>query len=304
MTNTRNKPQKFGANWIGCDLCLDWFHSACQDLQNSDVNALGKLDKKNVKWFCSSCIPQVNKSLQGTDESGEQLSTLAISTNVNTKLKQIEAMVSKLMSSSETCNDGLAERMEKLERAHEEAAKRNADDVRKSLEINSSAKDMLQKNFEQQQAESRKRNAIVYGIAEDESKTALDLITEIMKKEFFMATKGPLRAARLHSQGPRHGNRPRPIKLEFADEHNKWEFLKRAKNLRTEDVFCKTDEPKEVRDRQYALRQQIKQMKQKHPNTEYRIRNCKIQSKEPNEGEWKVLNSVRQGQTRRNSSTV
>ena len=75
-----------------------------------------------------------------------------------------------------------------------------------------------------------------------------------MKEELYMKTQGPVRATRLHTQGARSNDKPRPIKLEFIDEHNKWEFLKRANaNMRSAGVFCKLDESKETRDLQYTL---------------------------------------------------
>lgn len=109
----------------------------------------------------------------------------------------------------------------------------------------------------------------------------------MLKKECFSHTKAPIKAVRLQSTAT-----IKPIKLEFTDENTKWEFMKRVHATQRENnIWCKLDESKEVRERQYELRQQIKQRKAEDPNgsTQYRIRNMNIQSKDES-GEWKNLN--------------
>ena len=75
------------------------------------------------------------------------------------------------------------------------------------------------------QAKLRKNNAIFYEIQEIEGKTAHEQIQEITRKKCLLRTTGPLRSIRLTT---RKSDRPRTIKLEFAEEATNWEFLKRA----------------------------------------------------------------------------
>ena len=113
----------------------------------------------------------------------------------------------------------------------------------------------------------------------------------MLQNECFMHTKEPIKAVRLQSTAAN-----KPIKLEFTDENTKWEFMKRVHaTQRGNNIWCKLDESKEVRERQYELRQHIKQKKAEDPssNTQYRIRNMKIQSKEES-GEWRDLNTTEQ----------
>ena len=70
------------------------------------------------------------------------------------------------------------------------------------------------------------------------------------------------------------------MKLEFADENGKWEFFKMANaTLRVNNIYCKLDGPKEVRDVEYGLREEIQKLKEQNHETVYRIRNCKIQER-------------------------
>lgn len=56
-------------------------------------------------------------------------------------------MVCKLMSTVSSTSEGLTERIEKLEVSYAAAVKSNTEGVKKSIEINSSAKHLLAKKF-------------------------------------------------------------------------------------------------------------------------------------------------------------
>lgn len=288
IKNTKGQKQKFLSKWIKCDLCREWFHGMCQSLANKNVDFLDNMDNKGVKWFCDMCIPQLESAIGG--QADGKLAPLADNSMANSKLRTIEEMVSKIASTMNISNAALDARMEKLETSYAEAVKSNTEGMKKGIEINSSAKVLLERNIEHSQTEQRKNNAIIYGVREEDGKRAHEQIMEIMRKDCFQSTKQPIKVTRLQTAGPRNGNPARPIKVEFPDEHSKWEFLKRANaTLRADKIFCKLDESKETRDRQYALRQQIKQMKENDDSDkEYRIRNLKIQVK-TDSGEWENL---------------
>lgn len=289
VKNSRGASQKCSTKLIGCDLCKNWYHGTCQELTIQELTFIGKMDNKGVKWFCDMCVIEIN-SATGKNEPGN-LAALAENTATTNKLNNIETMVSKLMTTVDSTREGLTERIEKLEISYAAAVQSNTEGVKRSIEINSSAKHLLAKNFEQNQAESRKYNAILYGIKAEENKSALEQVTEMLQNECFMHTKEPIKAVRLQSTAAN-----KPIKLEFTDENTKWEFMKRVHaTQRGNNIWCKLDESKEVRERQYELRQHIKQKKAEDPssNTQYRIRNMKIQSKEES-GEWRDLNTTEQ----------
>lgn len=129
-------------------------------------------------------------------------------------------------------------------------------------------------------------------MTKNDSKTAIQQVKELLQKECFLHTKEPVKAIRLQTTSSSESSRP--IKLEFTDEPTKWEFLKRVNaTQRDQNIFCKLDESKEVRDQQYALRQQIRDMKaNSEDETQYRIRSLKIQSKSAS-GEWMFLNKTK-----------
>ena len=212
-------------------------------------------------------------------------------------------MISKIATTLSTSNATLNNRMDQMEKSYAAAIKSNMDGVQKSIEINASARHLLARNIEQQQADSRKNNAILYGIQTEDGKNAMEQVTEMLKKDCFTHTKQPVKAIRLQASG---ASTTKPIKLEFTDENTKWEFLKRVNaTQREQKIFCKLDESKEVRDQQYALRQQIKKIKSANSenNTQYRIRSMKIQTREES-GEWQPLNKLDQLSNRQQSNTT
>lgn len=288
VKTSKGNQQKCSTKWIGCDLCREWFHGTCQDLQDHEIRSLIKLDKKNVKWFCDVCITQFESSTNGKD--GGKLQSLAENTTVNNKLRSIEALVGKMAATMEKSQSVLNERMEKMESSYTAAVKSNTAGVQKSIEINSSAKTLLARNMEHNQSEARKNNAILYGMKLEESKTAIEQVKQLLRNDCFLHTQEPVKATRL--QTTTGATTLRPIKLEFPDEATKWEFLKRVNATQKEqNIFCKLDESKETRDQQYALRQQIREMKATGGDntTLYRIRSLKIQTKTES-GEWVYLN--------------
>lgn len=290
VNNSRGQPQKTSSKWISCDMCQEWFHGLCQNLQNPEIATIVKLNNRGVKWFCDSCVSSVEAAARG--DEGSDLTTLAQCAATNQKLHNIEDVMNSISIALSSNKAAIEDRLVTLEKSYADATKQSTENIKKTLEANDSAKELLAKNLEFSQAEVRKNNAILYGIEECEGTSAHDQVLELMKKDCFQRTKQPLRSIRLNTKAT---GRPRPIKLEFSDEATKWEFLKRANaSLRCQNIFCKLDESKEARDQQYKMRQTIKQMKEINTDTEYRIRSNKIQNKI--QGEWKYVNPATQRQ--------
>lgn len=297
VKNAKGSSQKVTTKLIACDLCKEWHHGMCQGLSTNELTSLSKMDGKGVKWFCSTCITEINTAIAGGNDLAG-LKSLAENSTANQRLKNIEDMMTQMTTTVTSSHTAVSERIDQLEKSYAAAVKSNTEGVQRSIEINSSAKHLLAKNIEQNQAETRKYNAILYGIKADADKGALEQITDMLKTECFTHTKKPVKAVRLQSTAE-----PKPIKVEFSDENMKWEFLKRVNATQRENnIFCKLDESKEVRERQYELRQLIKQKKQSDTgsNIEYRIRNLKIQCKDGS-GEWKSTNIIAQTRASRQS---
>lgn len=130
-------------------------------------------------------------------------------------------------------------------------------------------------------------NAILYGLSENNEKSTQYLIVDLVNKECFKQIKCPVKAVRL---GQKVEGKNRPIKLEFTDEHWKWEFLKRANAmLKGDRIYCKLDVSKEVRDQEFAMREKLRKLRKNNPSSEYRIRDGQAQTKSE-QGEWIALN--------------
>jgi len=265
-----------------------WYHGMCQDMSDKDVANLHKLkDKPGVKWFCSSCTLEIEMTMKGNGDVG--MTSAANNGVMNGKLGKIEDMVMKLADALSSNQAKIEDRMQKLEVSYAQAVSSNLDGVKTAQQLNSDAKAQFSQILEHQQAEYRKKNAIIYGVEPEAGRTTMEKIQELMEDVSFPTAAKPLTAKRLQTSQSSVGIKPGPIKLEFSDEGSKWTFLKRANaTLRPKNIYCKLDESKALRDQQYRLRQQIKEMKeQDESGTQYRIRNMKIQAKST--GDWEHL---------------
>lgn len=60
-----------GAECIGCDYCLEWFHRGCENVTKNLLNELSKASQKatcTLKWGCLQCTAKKNISIeQNTD---------------------------------------------------------------------------------------------------------------------------------------------------------------------------------------------------------------------------------------------
>lgn len=265
--------------WISCDCCKMWYHSQCQNLNKSEANLITKSDtvNKGVKWFCVGCLPSL--VIQNSNQQGSKLSTKA-------KLDQITLSIQSLNEKIEH----QATKFEEHEKSYAEVLKVNSDNIKKTLNVNTNTQTILQKTLDISDAESRKLNAILYGLPEDNNKSALNQVTEFLKKDCFTQSTNPTQALRL---GAKIENKSRPIKVKFNDENSKWEFIKRVNDqLKGQGFFCKVDNTKEYRDQEYKLRQQVKRLREDNKEGSYRICSMNIQQKDKTTGEWVVLKPV------------
>lgn len=303
VTTTRGLKQKItNPSWVYCDLCKKWCHAMCQDMGEKDVTNLRKLkDKPGVKWFCNSCNIEIDTALKGGGD--DKLASVSSNSTMKGKLDSIEEMVMKLTTAMSTSQSKLEERMQKLETSHEKAVASNSEGVKTAAQLNSDAKAQFEQILEQQQADHRKNNCIVYNIEPEAGKTTMERLLLLLDDSFSNLPK-PLTAKRLKTNSNNPGTKPGPVKLEFADEDSKWAFVKHGHiKLKPKGIRIKLDESQAVRDQQYNLREQIRQMKARdgeESTTQYRIRNMKIQSKAS--GDWEFLQVERSA--RQKTSTM
>ena len=286
--NPKHK-QKLTTKWIECDTCQQWFHGICQGLQVEDVAIISNLEEKGVRWHCDGCIPALTSPTPITETA-----TLK-------KLHQLEHMIDALDEKVSNHRVETAANSEKITKSWAEITGENtgelAKEVKKAVNLSATTQAMISKEMERKDNESRLHNAILYGVPERDE-PVMKQIDELMRRELFKDHNKPLQAIRL---GNKTEDKPRPIKLRFNNEKDKWEFLKRANSgLRGENFFCKLDLSKQSRDREFSLRSKIRTLREENPdnNIMYRIRNEKIQSKTKDMGEWQDLTTV----SKRNTS--
>ena len=269
---------------ISCDGCVKWFHNNCQKLSKQDAIVIAKCEGKGVKWFCQSCYPAIKLIKPDDSKTTDQ------------KLDLIALSIKDL-------NDKIANpvniQSEKAEKPYYEALmknfEKNIDDINKSVKDNKenikASQNILQQTLDQNDAEARKVNAILYGIPETNNKKTVDELKEFMRHDIFIRSPEPISAFRLGARRDRQ--QPRPIKIKFNDEESKWEFIKRVGGkFRDENIHCKLDTPKALRDKEFILRQELKKLRNDNETTNYRIRDMQIQVQQAETGNWVVLRPV------------
>ena len=274
LQGRQNKLIKVTSKWITCDTCNLWYHGLCQELQPAEVTSITKLASKGVRWHCTECIEKFN-NING-DKNAQ-----IINAKTAKQIDNIESMVKSFTLNSN--------HLQEIERKWSDVLKQNTENINKNIHVAQQAKTLMEKSHQLQEEESRKNNAIVTGILEDENKTAIEHIQELMKLECFTKSNLPIQAIRL-GRKTENTEKKRPIKVRFEDEQTKWEFVKRFNNhtLRSRNIYCKLDESQVVRNQQFQLRQEVNKLKSENVGKEYRVRNLQIQEKKES-GEWKVM---------------
>ncbi len=282
-TGDKKHKHKLSYKWIDCDICQKWYHGTCQGLQVADVNMITKLSEQGVRWYCDKCLPTLSAP------------TTAYETTTFKTLKCLESMISKIDEKVSKFQEESTASIVKIESSWADIAKKNqgeiAKQVNKAVAVSSTTQALITKNIENMENESRMLNAILYGLPESEA-SVMNQIDELMTKEIFKSHSKPIQATRL---GRKTSEKARPIKVRFSDEKSKWDFLKRVNSsLRSENIFCKLDLCQQTREKEFALREQIRTLKQDSGNdgTSYRVRNQVIQEKKNETGEWSNLMPV------------
>lgn len=118
----------------------------------------------------------------------------------------------------------------------------------------------------------RKNNAIIHGYKEAE-KDMLDLKETIESMSIHSASISD--TTRL---GVKNDNKPRPIRLTFRTENQKWDFLKRwnSGSQKPEGTYAKLDLSKEDQNAEYQLRAKRRELATKNPEKAYKIKNGAI----------------------------
>lgn len=274
------------SKWIRCDGCALWYHGLCQELQSTDLNVISKLEKYGVRWYCETCVSE-------NSDGNKELASHALQhkTTIN-KLDIIEKSITEMQLTYSAVLKSNTDEITKLKEDYAKVVGQNMEQMKKAAESSENTKKLIKRQQELNEADARRNNAILYGIEESEELTVIEQVKQFMKREYFKYVNQPVAAIRLgnKNRGAGGNNVRRPIKVIFENEGCKWDFIKRINSgeLRMENIFCKVDVSQEVRNKEWSLRDKIREMKKEGDECAYRIRNMNIEKREPS-GEWKPL---------------
>ena len=255
---------------LSCNLCKKIYHQKCTNVKPTEMKVL--LKSQSIVFNCDYCLRKKGNEHSDLQEIKEMLkanfkSTQEEMANLKKEIlsKVDEAIEEKLQKQDET--------QQRLEHMMNEV---------KDVEVNIEKKIKVEVQMyldNQQEKEEKKCNLIIHRLEEtfldrkqqlEKDKEDVLKIFEVtnpeMKaelQELFSETRG--RITRLgRKQVPT--SKPRPIKVTLSDESMKFDILSGCKNLRNsafQHISIQSDKTKEEQKQNYALRQQLKERKDK-----------------------------------------
>ena len=270
---------------IECDNCEHWFHCTCVGLSKTEATLVSDGADMGIKWFCLKCKPFIVKVPNNSDapkSADEKLD--AIYHDVKELTAKLANQTTSTVTSDKLYSDAL--------KASKEEILKSIDETSKQVQWHGN---LMKKNIDHADSETRKLNAILFGLAEQLEKKVANQVQEFMTTQCHLQNHGPVNAYRLGKVQEGQKN-PRPIKVLFKDEDDKWAFLKRVNEVFKDDpsIYCLKDRPKEVRDHEYELRKATRALREENPSKEFRPRDMKVQTKNET-GEWVDMMRERSG---------
>ena len=250
---------------LNCNRCKSWFHLKCTSIKTTEWKVLSK--NPFIVYVCETCMTQKGKDHSDIQEIKELLKDNLRETKESMKkletdiLQKVDkAIEEKLCKQSET-----QERLESMINEVKGVEVNIETKIRREVEI------FMDKH---QEKETRKCNLIIHRLKETcesdkeqklKDKEDILKIFEItnpeMKAEIQEHLKVEKKIIRLGAFD-KNNTKPRSIKIILPDEEAKWDILKGCKNLKDSEyqgISVQADQTKEERDRNQALRQELKE---------------------------------------------
>ena len=242
---------------IECHACKLWYHKLCTDLSEVEYQVLEK-GGESLLWICCSCVRE-----------GAAANAQACRTDV--KLD----MLVKLL-------EDMVQRLDKLERAH----------TGKSLDakIEEAVKKELREVMDERDEQARRApNLIIMNVGESKKKKDEDKKNEDGDKVMDILRKSELTeneltgvkvVARLGRE-IREG-RARPIKIHILNPETRAKVLKNARLINPADcenrkkIYINKDLTQNQREQGKALRDELREKREKENHKKWVIRNDKI----------------------------
>ena len=241
---------------ISCDVCEYWLHSKCAKISDSNYKIY---KKESLQWVCPTCM-KAKKDVNGLYQS--MIEMIKSSEEDRENDKEEREMMMTMMKKMSLQISGL----EKIiDDKINEKIKLTENEI--LTKINEEMEERLEKF-------KRRKNIIVYGVAEREGrnekerfetdcKNIKDLLTEIKTD---IKSYEVTRIGKFNGEGSKI--RPRPIRIELSNESDKFEILKNAiriRNTRNENlkrVVITTDMSFKQRQSEKLLREQMMERRQ------------------------------------------
>ena len=218
---------------IECEICLAWYHPACQNLHD---DAYETVHKYSLFWICMECrrsVAQFREVVHGKNvTTPECLFDPACLSCIEKKIDNL----SKAVSDQAILMKDAVPDADKVNKLYSEVLSESAEksEVRKILAEN------IQECFEKIQnekdeQEKRKCNLSVINLpesrstsGEDRKKEDITLLSDIIKEELRINVK----IENAFRVGAKQNSRPRMMIVTLDSEESKWDVLKAAKMLR------------------------------------------------------------------------
>jgi phosphopantetheine adenylyltransferase len=296
----RNKAKKGDIGLI-CELCNNWYHCACEDVQEEAYKLL-KTTPKGIHWYCRACdrgvstilkslvtieerqnkaemeITQIKEDVEQSKKDTESLRKCL--TNMEDKIKrEINEHTQNQSQKLNMIEESLNAMDKKLENAIEAkllSMKKDVSDLESKFV--SKVVDIKKDVNESIEIDKRKCNIIIHGIKEGSTKTDMEIVHEVLGTGLKLdATKHTEEVHRIGIET--NADKVRPIRVKITSLEGRSEILKRAKNLReSEDfkgVYISPDLTRQQQLQDKELRDKLKQYRQ-DGETGVKIRNGKI----------------------------
>ena len=223
---------------IECEVCLNWYHPACQGLHE---NAYLAIKQHDLFWLCENCKPRVLELRELVHADGDHGSK-----NVNVTdsacLARMEAKIdelSKAVKKQHILTSEIRAEDAEVRKTYADALKISSETLKISSETKPpeplSTEQIQVCLSEQAEQEKRARNLAVYNLPESQAASAeeritedISLLTDIVKQEL----KRSYKIEKAYRAGKKMENRPRTWIVTMESEVSKWDLLRAGNGLR------------------------------------------------------------------------
>lgn len=255
-----------GRGSVECEVCLRWYHLECVDLSKDDLATIGRA--KGIHWYCKNC--------DATSYQHEK------------RLNSLEASLTKFLDDqTHSLTDRIAAVETQLQEVVESQQKATLtySEVVTKLDASNKTGQAIQEQVSKQfstlkteiKTDNRAKNLVVFGMSEASADGEEDSLSESVGQLLKQCSIRPdVSSSECFRLGQKKTDKSRPVKVVFKSESDKWEALRRINNMKQKGIFARLDLTKEEQERDFRLRQELKQTREKNPNQKFKIMKNKV----------------------------